>query len=779
MNNNDLKSGYEKAKQIENEWFLGSGQRFTLKSEKYHILRRYARGEHSVESSKTLITKGADEVHTNYDFSPIQILPKFKDKLVNDMMPQLYNLEANAVDQYSTDLKNKERDRLRRRMVSKNLDEDMMAIFGVDVAGSQGEDRPDSEEEIDLRMNLNFKPNAEIAIEEALKYTFQLNDHEEILFELLNDAVDIGRIATREYIHPSNGIIIKRIDPAEMVWSYSRKRNHSDCWYYGLRERVTIGDLKTMTNSVLDMANSSLPEEKLLSDENFSKSLRGNINEIYRTHNSEENLEPGSMDSTEKLDILYYNYKTVVKTFYKKKTYKSGRTKITNFKGEYNGEPTKGFEVFSDKKEVWYEGYLILGTNYIFGHKLVDNLSYKKTSGINRVYPPIRMYATSLYQGDAKGMIERCVTLIDKMQTTEIKLQQLIAATRPSGIRIDISKINNIKTAGAAMDYKTVMKIYDETGNEIYASGDGEENEYSQGNIHELRNGVATGIMDLVAIQNNYLTQLRDAIGLPQGADASMPHPDTAVKVQEIVTRNSNITVSHVLDSVLKLTRYTADSVFVRIKDLFKYYPHLKDSYVKAIGQINIELVETLDNLDKHDIGIFVSLKPNARSLTQLEQNIQVAVTNQSITMDDAQEVRDVGQGNTKLANQLLRVRREKREKTLNQREQEKIQLQGEQQANVARVQGETEEAKMQGKMVSEQTVIQSQAEADIAVAREKGAQDRETLKLEYQLKFGIETSKSKDSNNKLNFAESQKMERRDKDSADKLALADKKPPKN
>ncbi len=775
MSNNNLKSGFSKAKQIESEWFMGTGQRFQAKADKYHKLRKYARGEHSVENSKTLVTNGASEVHTNYDFSPIQILPKFKDKLVNDMMPQLYNIEANAVDQYSTDLKNKERDRLRRRMVSKTLDEDMMNIFGVDMEGIQGDDRPDSEEEIDLRMKMNFKPSAEIMIEEALKYTFKLNDHEEILFELLNDAVDIGRIATREYLHPSKGIIIKRLDPGEMVWSFSRLRNHDDCWYYGLRERVTIGDLQTMTNEVMDMKNPDLPEIKMLSDELFRKSLKGHIHELVRVHDSEESLEPGSMDAEEKLDLLYYNYKAVDEVYYKKKTYKSGATKITPYKGDYDGKETQGFEVIVDKKEVWYEGYLVLGTTYIFGHKLVDNLSYKKESGINRVYPPIRMYATSLYQGEAKGMIERCVTLIDKMQTTEIKIQQLVASTRPSGIRIDVSKINNIKTTGGAIDYKTIMKIYDETGNELYASGDGEENQYSQGNIHELRNGVAQGIMDLVAIQNNYLTQLRDAIGLPQGADASMPHPDTAVRVQEQVIRSSNITISHILDSVLKLTRYTADSTFVRIKDLLKYYPHLKSSYVKAIGQINVDLVEELHKIEKHDIGIFVSLKPSTQSLSQLEQNIQLALSAGSVTADDAQEARDVGKGNTKLANQLLRIRRERREKTLAQREQEKIKLQGEQQVNVAKAQGETEDMKMQSQLIADQSRIQSEAEAKIATIREQGDQDRKTLQFEYNLRTGVEQLKGQVSNQNLSFSENEKMKRRDKDSEDKFALADRK----
>ena len=758
-----LEDGYKTAKQIEREWFSGVGHKFRAKAEKYHQLRKYARGEHSVEDSKSLIVKDTmADSYTNYDFSPIQILPKFKDKMVNDMLPQLYNLEANAVDKYSTDLKNEERNRLMKRMLSKTLDQDMSELFGVDMEAVQGDDRPDSEEEVDLRVSLNYKANIEIAVEESIKYTFALNDYDETLFALLNDAVDIGRVAVKTVLHPSLGIITERIDPSEMVWSYSRKRNSKDCWYFGLRERTTISEFQAMTNSVTDMSKPTKPQI-LTSNEDFLKSLSGSIEEVNRVPNNEENADPGSMDVDNKFDLLYYTYKTVDVNYFKKKTYSSGATKITPFKGDYDGRPTKGFEVIADKKEVWYEGYLILGTSYVFDHKLVDNLAYDDSTGIARVISPISMYATALYEGTSKGMIERCVTLIDKMQTTEIKIQQLVAAARPSGIRIDVSKINNIQTVGGSMDYRTVMQIYNETGNEIFSSGDGEENEYSQGNIHELNNGVVRGIMDLVAIQNNYLTQLRDAIGLPQGADASMPHPDTAVRVQEQVIRSSNVTMSHVLDSVLKLTRYNSNCVFLRIRQIFKYYPHIAESYIKAVGKINVELVESLKNLSLYDLGIFTSLKPNTQALSRLENNIELSLRAQTIDLDDAEEVREVGKGNTKMANQLLRIRREKREKKRNDQEKQKIELQGEQGVKQTQAAAEAEQMKLQLATQLDQARIQAEAEAKIAIATEEANLKIKVLSHEYSLKGQLEKTKGEVVNSRTVMQETEKTFRQDK----------------
>lgn len=777
---NKHKKNHEIAKQIEREWFLGTNSRFADKSEKYHRLRKYARGEHSVDKSVSMIVPKQDgtnvqESYTNYDLNPIQILPKFKDKIVNDALPQLYKVTAEAVDEYHTDLKNEERNRLLKRLVSEGLDNDMKDLFDIDVSPAGVEDRPTSVEEVDLRMNMDYKPSVEIAVEAIVNYTFELNDYEETMFSLLSDAVDIGRLCTMTTLHPNKGIIVERIDPSDAVWSFSKKRNHSDGWYYGIRKRITISELQTMTNSVMDMSNPSMPQNKIF-DEVLLKELSGSSQDYGKTnYNEEDTWSNNTLDSTNKLDILYYTYKDVVTQHFKKKTYKSGVTKITEYKGEYNGEETQGFTVFSKKKEVWIEGYLILGTNYAFGDKYVDNLTYKKTMGIHKVYSPVSMYAINLYEGNAKGIIERCETIIDKMQTTEIKIQQMVAAVKPSGIRIDVSKLNNIATAGGPADFKTIMKIYNETGNEIYHSGDGDGGDFSQGNIRELKNGVVQGLMDLVAVQNNYLTQLRDAIGLPQGADASMPHPDTAVKVQEVVSRNSNVTLRHILDSVLKITAYNADNVFSRVKDIFKYYPHIKASYEKAVGRINLDVVDSLKDLGKHDIGIFCALKPSVQDKSQLENNISLALQQQTISLDDAQQARYIGETSTKMANQYLRIRRERREQKAESRENEKIELQGQQQQALAKTQAEAKNEQLQITLTIDQSRIQSEAEAKIAIAREESGLKLAEMakKFEYdsqleQIKAGAQTSKTQ-------YVEDQKNKRQDNNNTETSAMIDQK----
>tara|TARA_R110000851_G_scaffold132358_1_gene266768 strand:+ start:2384 stop:4753 length:2370 start_codon:yes stop_codon:yes gene_type:complete len=767
---------YKTAIEIEREWFTGGNSKFSARSKDFHTNRKYARGEHTVESSMNLLVppNSGDEAYTNYDMSPIQILPKFKDVIVNSALPQLYNVKAEAVDQYHTDLRNDEKDRLMRRMNSKNLDKDMKELFGVDMEDfNGGGDRPHSEEEVDMRMGLEFKPNAEIAAEEVIKYVMKINDYDETLFSLLSDAVDNGQIATRTFLHPTKGTCTERLDTADMVFSHSKKRNHSDAWYFGVRKRMTVEDLQTLTKGVWHTTK----DEWTILDAPLLKRLKNSgVNTNHENnYNDQQNSGSSSLQDSNIIDALYYTYKTVEKVYWKKKKLSNGGFKITKWEGEYNNEQLIETEIFSEKKEVWREGYKILNTPYAFGARSCDNQMYIKTNGVWKVKSPISLYSIGLYEGKSKGIIERCITLVNKMQTTEIKIQQLVASVKPSGIRIDVSKINNIKTAGGSLDYKSIMRIYNETGNEIYHSGNGDMNEFSQGNIHELRNGVVQGIMDLVSIQNNYLNQLRDAIGLPQGADASSPHPDTAVRVQEIVTRNSNVALRHILDAVLKITGMTSENIFESVKYVFKHHPELTESYERAVGKVNVDIIKALKDLKLYDLGIFCELKPNAQSQTELNESINISLQQNLIDIDDAYETREIGKTNTKLAHLFLKISKERKMKKLEDREDKKAENESERNKALATHKADIETQKRESMFVVNREETGAEAEAKIAVARELHSLEMEKMEKKFGYDKALKEMEVFGQSKRLDESEFRKDVRQDNNNSDKSVLADQK----
>lgn len=259
--------GLSYARLIESEWFYNRGNNgsstYLDKRLKFDKLRRYARGEHSTDLHKKLITDGTDgESYTNYDWRPIQILPKFIKLVINQMLERLYEIDAQAVDGISQGLRDKYKEILEKYMVSKPMLDDAKNLLGLDLV-PQGTTVPETSEELELHMKLEYKPGIEIAIEEALKYTLELNEYDEIQKTLLRDLVEIGVCALHHSTDPTKGIVVEAADPADMVWAYPTKSNFKNVYYYGRVKRMTINELQRI-------AGRKFTEEEIMNFRNVS-----------------------------------------------------------------------------------------------------------------------------------------------------------------------------------------------------------------------------------------------------------------------------------------------------------------------------------------------------------------------------------------------------------------------------------------------------------------------------------------------------------------------------
>jgi hypothetical protein len=373
----------------------------------------------------------------------------------------------------------------------------------------------------------------------------------------------------------------------------------------------------------------------------------------------------------------------------------------------------KGFDVSKKVIDVWYEGSLILGTDKVFNYKLCENMIRPK-GYLNKTLPNYLFYSPDLYQGRTKSLIGNIIPYVDQMQQIHIKLQQLIAKSRPNGVFIDVDGLSEIDMGdGSFLTPLEVIKIYDETGNVLGTSKD-YAGEYNHGKepIRELKNGIVDGLDRLISAYNHYLTLLRDAIGIPVGADASTPNPKMAVGVQEQLALSSNTATRHILDSVLNISERLGEGLSLRLKDIFEY-SNLKEAYTNAIGRVNVQTLKALKNYHLHDLGIIITLRPDAQDKQYLEQNIQAAVSKDSITVDDAQDIRTIS--NIKLANALLKTRRVKRDKLKREQEMQKIEKNNEGQLQVTQAASQGKQQEIQVATQSELAKIQAKTQGRLA----------------------------------------------------------------
>lgn len=755
-NKDDEEYGLKWGQAIQYEWFHkqdgGTSQFFSRKND-YHNLRLYARGEQDSQLYKDLL--GADDsTYTNYDFRPIQIIPKFVKLVVNQMTERLFEVNANATDPYSTDLRGEYRKNLEDLMVSKEMLSKAKELQGIDMFTNDMEEIPESQEEIDLRMQLKYKPNAEIAAETAIRFTLDLNDYDEQQSQVIEDITVIGIGGTKHWTDPDKGIMVARVDPADMVYSYPDSRDFKNCYYYGEVERMTIGELKRISGK-------KFTEDEL---ENLAGSAKSWSNYHGQSTTRDGNRET-DLDNI-MVDVLNFTFKAQDTRTFKKKYNKSGGYKMIEKDStfEKKDQNYKGYDVIKKPAEVWYEGRMVLGTDLLFEYGKATNM-VRAEGSFNRTLPKYSLYAPELYHNRPSSLVGRIIQYVDQMQQIHIKFQQMVAKARPAGVYIDVDGIGEIPLGdGKFLDPLEVIKIYDETGN-VLGTNQTAEGGYNYGKepIRELKNGVIDGLDRLIAAYNFYLNQLRDAIGIPAGMDASNPHPDTLVGVQEQVALNSNTATRHVLDSVLHITKRTATGVSLRLKDIFKY-SNLKDAYINAIGKINVDILESLKNYHLHDFSIIIELRPDAEQRQNLERSIQIALDKELITLDDAIDIREVN--NIKLANQLLKIRRQKREAQKQQHEKELIKTSAEENAKAAErtAQAKQQEMEMEFKTKSQLEMLKGKNALEKIRAEEESK--ARLMEKEFMYNMTLRGAEAEFENERKAIEEKEKVKRQDRNNS-------------
>lgn len=757
--------GLAMGKAIEYEWWYRpeNGQcAFFDKRDNYHNLRLYARGEQDTKVYKDLIAGGDDDTYTNYDWRPLQIIPKFVKLLSNQMTERLFDIKAEATDKFSTNLKDDYKKNLQNLMDTIPLMKEAEKQLGVEVVPTNIDEIPDTQEELDLYMKLKYKPSIEIASEEALKYTLDLNDYDEVQSRVIEDVATLGLGGIKHWTDPNKGICVKWVDPAECVYSYPKHRNFKDVHYYGEVNRITINELKRVSGGKF-------------SDEQLREigASTSEWNKYHHTGNSTQFREDdlGGM----MVDVLHFTFKSTRTLSYKKKYTKNGGYKMNKKESTFKkkNKDYKGFDVSKKVIDVWYEGSLVLGTNHIYNYKLCENMIRPK-GYLNRTLPSYLFYAPDLYQNRTKSLVGNIIPYVDQMQQIHIKLQQLIAKARPNGVFIDVDGLNEIDMGdGSFLSPLEVIKIYDETGNVIGTSKDaGGDYNYGKEPIRELKNGVVDGLDRLISAYNHYLNLLRDAIGVPQGADASTPHPKMAVGVQQNLANSSNTATRHVLDSVLNITERLGEGLTLRLKDIFEY-SDLKEAYINAIGRINVEILKSLKDYHLHDLGIIIELKPDAEEKQFLEANIQAALAKDAITLDDAIDIRTIG--NVKLANQLLKIRRIKRDKLKKEHELAAIEKNNEGQVKAAEAASKGKQQEIQAQTQSKLAEINAKTEGKIKeIGAEEAAKSR-LMEKEFQYNMTLKGAETDLVNQHKKYDNDRKDARQDKANTQASKIAEQK----
>ncbi len=713
--------GLQIGQAIQYEWFRKDGNqcRFYNQFADFNRLRLYARGEQSIAKYKNEIAVDGDLSYLNLDWTPVPILPKFVDIVVNGMADRLFKVNAYAQDAVSQAKRSKYQEMVESQMNARDILTLVKEESGVDPFIMPEEELPKTDEELNLFMQVNYKPAIEIAEEEAIDTLLEANHYQDLRKRCDYDQMVIGVSMAKHEFLPGAGVKVSYVDPANVVYSYTEDPHFKDCFYWG--------EIKTLPITELLKIDPDLTNEDL---EKISQSSQNWYN-YYNVAQFYEN----SLFYKDTCTLLYFNYKTTQKTVYKKKYFEGGGSKVIEKDDSFN-PPTEmmeegKFEKIEKTIDVWYEGVMVMGTNIILKWELAKNMVRPK-SATQHAIPNYLGVAPRMYKGNIESLVRRMIPFADLIQMTHLKIQQVLARVVPDGVFIDADGLNEVDLGtGNAYNPEDALRLYFQTGSVIGRSytQDGEFNQ-ARVPIQELNSNSGSGKLNmLVNNYNHYMNMIRDVTGLNEARDGSSPNPQGLVGLQKLAALSSNTATRHILNSSLYMMRTLAEGLTYRVADILEY-ADFADEFANQIGKYNVARLEDIKDLYIYDFGIFIDVSPDEEEKAMLEQNIQMALSQKDINLEDAIDIREVK--NIKLATQLLKVKRKQKQEHDDFMAMQAQQMQAQQQMQIQQMAAQSAQQKIQAETQSKIQIKEAEIQFEVQKMQAEAQLKRQLMAEEF-----------------------------------------------
>ena len=737
--------GLKVAKAIETEWFNNdkNNGKYTYNLNNFHELRLYARGEQSIQKYKDELSINGDLSYLNLDWKPVPIISKFVDIVVNGIAERTYDVRAYSQDPNGVNKRTQYMEAILNDMKMAGFDEKVEEQLGINMRESDLEPLPSTNDELKLHMQLTYKQAIEVAEEQALSVLMDGNDYELIKKRFFYDLTVLGIGAVKTNFNTSEGVTIDYVDPANLVYSYTDSPYFDDIYYVGEVKAIPVNEL---VKQFPYLTHDEL--EEIVSKKSY---ITTNNNSSYSQDKEDNNT----------VQVLYFNYKTYMNEVYKVKETSSGAEKVLQKDDTFN--PPEGkegdYSRLQRSVECLYEGAYILGANKLLKWGMAENMMRPK-SNFTKVKMNYAIVAPRIYNGKIESLVGRITGFADMIQLTHLKLQQVMSRMTPDGVYLDADGLAEIDLGnGTNYNPQEALNMFFQTGSVIGRSltSEGDMNP-GKVPIQEIQSGNGGAkLQSLITTYNYYLQMIRDVTGLNEARDGSTPDKNALVGVQKLAAANSNTATRHILQAGLFLTAEVAECLSLRISDVLEYSP-TADAFIQAIGAHNVATLDEIKELHLYDFGIFIDLMPDEEEKMMLENNIQMAIQQQNIELEDAIDVREIK--NVKLANEVLKLRRTKKLERDRQIQMENIEAQTQSNAQAAQQAAQIEMQKNQAKMQADTQLEQVKAQLESQKLMQEMEAKKQLMELEFQYNMQLRQMEVDNATDKEKIKEDRKDER-------------------
>tara|TARA_R100000005_G_C4999463_1_gene206216 strand:+ start:436 stop:2874 length:2439 start_codon:yes stop_codon:yes gene_type:complete len=760
--------GIQYAKAIEAQWgkttddssLVGKRNRIFEKD------RDYATGVQDTSIYKQLLNslqpnKG-DGSLLNIDYTPVPILPKFVRIAVNKILSINPYPNLEAIDPLSSSEKNQQKRKILKQVEAKPKLQELKEKTGI-VLDQDPDQLPDTPEEAEILFDTNIKTDGEISAQLGTELTLKWNNFVDNTFRrCVNDLATIGMSVVKRSNDPNEGIKISYIDPCTFIHSKTEDPNFEDLIYAGHIKKISIQELKRL-------AGDELTEEDFQEIAKRSRGKNGNDSGKYDKRYYNDRLGRTSYGYDDYMvHVLDFEFMSVDCMNFEEKENKFGNTGFY-YKGfDYKKPKNSVFERRPHKMEIStvYGGSYVLGCGYIFNYGRSKNVP-KNIHDISKARLSYSVTATNIRNMMPKSMVDSCIGFADMLQLTHLKIQQAIAKAKPDGLIIDIEGLENVQLGkGGELQPLDLHDIYEQTGVFYYRSKNAEGG-FQNPPVREIGNSIRN-INELIGLYNHYLRLIRDTTGINEAMDASSPKGDALVGVQQQAIAAGNNAIYDITNASMILFKQVCEDV-VRCLQIIPSESVLYKVYENAIGETNMDALTSFSDLPMYNFGVVVVKDMNDKDKMYLEQNIQMALQQQEIDLEDAiaiRQLKDITQ-----AERLLIVRRKKRMAARQQMAMQNSEQQAQMQAQVAQQSQQAKMAEMQALAQIDAQKMQMQAEIDMKMEQMRHQFKKEIEMIKAQATLGFKTD-DKEFKEKIEvLKEDRKDDRLDKQTADQSKL--------
>jgi len=704
---NSPEYGLKVMKTAYGQWINGYGG-FSQKQRqtRFDYNKAYAQGMQPMQEFLDYLDINGQQPYSNIDFSPLPIAIPLLQRIKDRFNQRIEKIKCNSIDPVSVSKKNKAKMDAKFRMEFKDQIAQIEQESGIQLEDPDSF-TPEDTEELDVHFGFTYKQREEVMMEQGIDLVLYDNEWSEIKNAILDDLLIYGFSGTKTHIDNNGKIKIRKINPYNLILSYSERSDMNDLEWVGEVFYMSITDVRQQYPG-------KISEEELF---NLSKSMVGKFNNpasfTFTWNYQYANALSRPYDSF-RVPVLQLSLKTLYNITYEKNEDRFGKTildKTTKIKDGKDYVKSKPFYVE-------YEGAYICDTNYLLHWGVANNMA-KPNDNLQECILPYTIYMYNNNRMTNKPVIETIIPSIKQMQLAHLQIQKIISQAAPDGYTVDIAGMADVDLGNGkgALQPMELIRIYKQTGVIFYKGQVDDTEGNSRPPITPLNVPFTSKLESFINLYNFELNKLERMLGSNSLDQGIISNQAVGKGVLDSARQIGESSINYVYNSYINILERTAKLTQMRLWDILVFGKKGYEGYKYALGTDRVDYIklEADDEFEKTNFDVKIEATIDEGAKQMLENNIQQALAQQTIELEDAIQIRLLD--NPKAANYYLVSAQKKRRKLRMEeaRANSEMQMQQAVQAAQAKSQGELqlEQAKAQFKLQQYEEELENDKERE------------------------------------------------------------------